>query len=489
MKFLFLAIAVIFCWACSPSQPSDQAAEAPEQPNILFIAVDDLRPEINSFGVAGIKTPNLDKLAATGLIFTRAYCNIPVCGASRASLLTGTRPTRNNFLGYDTWADKDLPDNLTLPEYFRQNGYHTISNGKIFHHGGDGEGSWTEKVWHPSHEDTLNNWRDYRSPENIALSLQNEGRGPAWEKSEVADEDYYDGKTARKTIDDLRRLKKEGKPFFLAAGFLKPHLPFNAPSKYWDYYNPAEIGLAPNPERNENVPEAAYHNFGELRGYTNIPRKGPLPDSLALKTRHGYYAATSYVDAQIGKVLDELEALDLYDNTIVILWGDHGWNLGEHGLWCKHCNFNTSLNAPIMLRVPWKQGGQKTQALTEFVDIYPTLCELANLPLPSHLDGKSFTPLLDDPDQSIKNEVISKYFNGVSIRTNQYLYTEWLDQQGNVYARMLFDHDKDPQENVNLAEDEAYQEMVIKLSQQMRDNWGKNFFDTLEVKSTALLSK
>ncbi len=211
-------------------------------------------------------------------------------------------------------------------------------------------------------------------------------------------------------------------------------------------YDPQTIGLTNNPDRAKNSPEAAYHNFGELRNYDGIPAFGPLPDSLALKLRHGYYAATSYTDAQIGLLLDALDSLGLAENTIVILWGDHGWNLGEHGLWCKHCNFNTSLQTPLIIRAPGKPSGVKSAALTEYVDIYPTLCELAGLPLPEHLDGSSFASLFEQPEQPVKEQIVSKYFDGVSLRTNRYLYTEWLNKEGETYARMLYDHQNDPDE-------------------------------------------
>jgi arylsulfatase A-like enzyme len=477
MKFYYVFYWIIIA-AAFASCNSSVAEKEDNKPNILFIAVDDLRPELNCYGQTKMISPNIDRLAESGLMLTRAYCNVPVCGASRASLLTGTRPTRNNFLGYDTWADKDLPGNITLPEYFRQNGYYTASNGKIFHHLNDGEGSWNEPAWHPSQGDSLRNWRDYRTTVNIQISLTSgNGRGPAWEKSDVPDSAYFDGKTALKTIRDLAKLGKGEQPFFIAAGFLKPHLPFNAPAKYWDMYDPQTIGLTNNPDRAKNSPEAAYHNFGELRNYDGIPAFGPLPDSLALKLRHGYYAATSYTDAQIGLLLDALDSLGLAENTIVILWGDHGWNLGEHGLWCKHCNFNTSLQTPLIIRAPGKPSGVKSAALTEYVDIYPTLCELAGLPLPEHLDGSSFASLFEQPEQPVKEQIVSKYFDGVSLRTNRYLYTEWLNKEGETYARMLYDHQNDPDEKVNIAEEHENKALVEELAAKLRQNWGKNFQD------------
>ncbi|MHC4742749.1 MAG: sulfatase, partial [Planctomycetota bacterium] len=307
-----------------------------KRPNVLFIAVDDLRPQLGCYGHKQMISPNIDRLAAEGVTFLRSYCQVPVCGASRASLLTGTRPTRNRFLGYATWAEKDYPGATVLPKHFKSNGYHTISNGKIFHHRTDCKDGWSEPAWHPRGD---GNWRNYVTTESKRIARGNSGGGPAYESADVPDNAYFDGKIADKGISDLRCLKDMDKPFFLALGFLKPHLPFNAPKKYWDMYKREEIDLADNPFRPKGAPDAALHNWGELRSYAGIPKKGPLSEDMARTLVHGYYACVSCTDAQIGRVLDELKRLGLDDNTIVVLWGDHGWNLGEHGLWCKHCNF------------------------------------------------------------------------------------------------------------------------------------------------------
>lgn len=427
------------------------AARRPDKPNVLFFAVDDLRPELACYGRNQVISPNIDRLAADGVAFNRAYCQSPVCGASRASLLSGIRPTAERaFKGYSHHADKDWGAPLSLPKHFRQHGYYTISNGKVYHHRDDGAGSWSEDAWRPRGQ-----WvgRGYVSPENRAIArLDEKGVGPAYENADVDDSVYPDGAIADKTISDLKRLKEMDKPFFLAAGFLKPHLPFNAPKKYWDLYNHDEIELADNPYRPKDAPDAAIHNWGELRQYHGIPKKGALSDEMARTLIHGYYACTSFTDAQIGRVLDELDRLGLRDNTVIVLWGDHGWNLGEHTLWCKHCHFQTSLVAPLIVSVPWIEGGARTDALTEFVDIYPTLCELAGLSAPEHLEGRSFVPLLRDPDRPGKKAIYSRYFNGQSVRTDRYCYTEWAKGSARPYARMLYDHKLDPDENVNIAE-------------------------------------
>ncbi len=435
-------------------------AQQSNKPNVLFIAVDDLRPQLGCYGHKQMISPNIDRLAADGVTFTRAYCQVPVCGASRASLLTGVRPTRDRFVGYDTWAEKDLPGALSVAEHFKNNGYHTISNGKIFHHARDCHDSWSEAAWRPRGA-----WRDYQLDENKEIASQSpKHAGPPYEAADVADNAYYDGKVADKGISDLRRLKKMDKPFFLALGFFKPHLPFNAPQKYWDMYKRDEIDMADNPFRPKGAPDAAMHNWGELRAYHGIPRKGRLSDDLARTLVHGYYACVSYTDAQIGRVMAELDRLGLRDNTVVILWGDHGWNLREHGLWCKHCNFETSLHSPLILAGRGIRSGVRTKALTEYLDIYPSLCELCDIPIPGHAEGKSFVPLLKDPNRPWKKAAFSRFFNGDSVRTDRYLYTEWRGKTGDRYARMLYDHWHDPKENVNIAEKPENAELVWRLS-------------------------
>ncbi len=274
---------------------------------------------------------------------------------------------------------------------------------------------------------------------------------------------------ADKGISDLRRLKQTDRPFFLALGFLKPHLPFNAPRKYWDLYKREEIDLADNPFRPKGAPDAALHNWGELRAYEGIPKKGPLPESIARTMVHGYYACVSYTDAQIGRVLAELDRLGLRDNTIVVLWGDHGWNLGEHGLWCKHCNFETSLHSPLIVRAPGVKAGTRTDALTEYLDIYPSLCGLCELPLPVHLQGRSFVPLMKNPNLPWKKMVFSRFYDGDSVKTDRYRYTEWRRKDGEVYAQMLYDHHIDPFENVNISERSENKELVEKLSKMLEN--------------------
>ena len=446
-------------------------AAAGQKPNVLFIAVDDLRPQLGCYGHEQMISPNIDRLAGEGILFTHPYCQVPVCGASRASLLTGIRPTRNRFLNYNTWAEKDAPDSLSLPKHFKNNGYYTLSNGKIYHHKDDQRDGWSEEPWRPSPREG-GTWRDYLNPENQKIENENpEGRGPAYEIYDGGDFDYFDGRILKKCVSDLKRLKEKDQPFFLAAGFLKPHLPFNAPKRFWDLYDRNQINMADNPFRPKDAPDNAMHNWGELRNYHGIPPTGPLDDDFARTLVHGYYACVSYTDFLIGELLNELNRLGLRENTIVILWGDHGWNLREHGMWCKHCNFEPSLHSPLIVSAPGFRYNIQSSGLVEYVDIYPSLCELTGLPKPDHLQGSSFVPLMKEPNREWKRAVISRWQKGDSVRTQRYRYTEWTDDKGNVTARMLYDHKRDPMENINVAEQIEHRDRVQSMSDLLKNGW------------------
>ena len=309
-------------------------------------------------------------------------------------------------------------------------------------------------------------------------------RGPAFEGAEVPDNTFQDGKVAELAVSTLRDISQKKEPFFLAVGFIKPHLPFIAPKKYWDLYDPAKIQLATNPFRPKDAPEYAILSGGELRNYHGIP-EGHVPDDLARQLKHGYYAAISYMDAQVGKVLAELDRLDLRKNTIVILWGDHGWKLGEHDAWCKHSNSENDTNTALLLSVPgMKNAGAKTNSIVEFVDIYPTLADLAGLPLPKHLEGVSFKPVLDDPNRPWKSAAFSQYprsagkseigqLMGYAMRTERYRFVVWVarDDHSKIDAIELYDHTLDPQENTNIAKTPGNNELVDKLLVQWRQGW------------------
>ena len=433
-----------------------------QQKNVLFIAVDDLRPELGCYGHPLIKSPNIDQLASSGVRFTRSYCNIAVCGASRASIMSGVRPSQTLFVGHDCYLDQHLPGTVSLPMHFRNNGYQTISLGKVFHHQNDSKGSW-DTNWRP---ETIKgvSWRDYQLPENIAADKSEKSRGEPYERADVADEAYFDGKIAVKAIAELKACSKSGKPFFMAVGFLKPHLPFNAPSKYWDLYPEKDIRLPDRMQKPEDAPDVAMHSFGELRAYAGIPATGPVSDEMALKLIQGYYACVSYTDAQIGKLLDTLEELGLAENTIVVLWGDHGWQLGEHGLWCKHCNFEKVLHTPLIIRAPGHKPGIVASQLVEYVDLYPSLCELTGLLKPFHLQGNSLVPLLDGGNPTWKDAVFCRWVKGETIITQSHAYTEWFENQDQQpFARMLYNHKTDANENVNVSEQAENKQLTENL--------------------------
>jgi arylsulfatase A-like enzyme len=429
----------------------ESTAEIAPRPNVLFIAVDDLRPELGCYGNKLIQTPNMDRLAAEGVRFERCYAQVPVCGASRGSLLTSLPPTRTRFRGALVEVDKEAPGIVTLPQYFKHHGYTTVGIGRIFHLVADSPQSWSEPAWRPNSL-PADDWRNYLHPDNLALAKQNNLNGPAFERADVPDHAYYDGQFTERAIARLKTLKAEGNPFFLALGFLKPHLPFNAPAKYWDLYPANTISLAANPYRSRGAPDATFHQWGELRSYLGIPKQGPLDEETARNLVHGYYAATSYTDALVGKVLAELDRLGLRQNTIVVLWGDNGFLLGEHGLWTKHCNFEAALRVPLLISAPGIPAGKVSGSLVQLMDLYPTLCDLCRLPQPTGLAGTSLAQVLRQPTTRPHDAVFSRWQDSDSVRTARFRYTEWTDNAGRVVTRMLYDHQADPGENENVAE-------------------------------------
>ncbi|WP_299461372.1 sulfatase, partial [uncultured Gimesia sp.] len=302
--------------------------------------------------------------------------------------------------------------------------------------------------------------------------LGNKKKGPAWEAADVPDNAYMDGVLTEKAIETLQKLNKQEQPFFLAVGFFKPHLPFIAPQKYWDLYDHDKIQLPENYKVPQDAPEESIHNFGELRAYAGIPPKGPVTEETARNLIHGYYACVSYTDAQIGKLLAELDRLKLSDNTIVVLWGDHGWNLGDHTLWCKHSCYESSLQIPLIVRGPGIKGGQRRTPLIESIDVYPSLCDLTGIPQPAHLKGQSFVGLMRDPDIKWKQAAVSRYKNGDTIRTDQFRYSEYTLPKGKLTSRMLYDHTTDPKENVNVSQTQT--DAVRDLSEQLNQLKGRN---------------
>lgn len=451
------------------------------QPNILMIAVDDLRPELRCYGVEQVHSPNLDRLASQSLLFNRAYCMVPTCGASRASLMTSIRPAQGRFMTHLASAEKEAPGIVTLNTQLKQHGYVTLSNGKVFHHPEDNAAGWSEPAWRPGEAAAgapapTPKKKGGKGKAKAAATTKDEkskSRGRPYGISDLSDDEQSDGQVALKTIADLRRMKEGGQPFFIAAGFFKPHLPFICPKKYWDLYPEGTFKLPANYHPPKDAPPVSVHNSGELRAYTGVPKNGPLPDAMALEMLRGYHACVSFTDAQIGRVLDELERLDLAKNTIVILWGDHGWNLAEHTLWCKHSCYETSMRVPLMIRAPGFDGGRKTEALTELIDVYPTLCELAGVPVPAHVQGRSLVPLLTDPTQPWKTQAIGRFTNGDTIRTDTHRFTEYSSHDQGAFARMMYDHRADPGENVNISEQVGQSSIVDDLTTRLRAGKGK----------------
>ncbi len=516
---------------------SASIAFAADKPNVLFIAIDDLRPELGCYGSPIAVTPNLDAIANDGLLFNRAYCQQAICRPSRASLMTGMRPEStglfHNYVGL-----RDLqPDILTLPQHLIAYGYETSYVGKIFHQGDtDEEHSWSHKPvkWI---KEIKKPQGPYRLPENVKLRADNFkamyakygeaarrglASGPAYEKADVPDHAYPDGHNTLLAIATLKQLAKNNKPFFLGMGYKLPHLNWCAPAKYWDLYDPNKIPMAKEVNAPTQGAAMGLHASFELRTRSNIPKSGPIEADLARTLKHAYLASTSYVDAQIGLLLKTLEEVGVRDNTIVIVWGDHGWHLGDMGVWGKATNYEIATRVPMMIWTPdMKSRGAKTDALVELVDIFPTLCELTGVPVPQRMEGHSFVPLLESPSREWKRAAFSQYPNpalrewaanplspgmretwfgplikeveqriikqqgdkwdrelfekhlmGYTMRTDRYRFVVWRDHRSlratPVYVE-LFDHKTDPNETNNIAGD--HPQLVERLTKQLDAGW------------------
>lgn len=446
-----------------------------KRPNVLFIAVDDLRTELGAYGSRAI-TPNIDRLADMGVQFNRAYCNQAVCGASRVSLMTGLYPefTDERTFHVTNWRERH-PDVVTLNQLFWESDYATVGVGKIYH-------KWSGAELDPEH------WTDYLEPEGVqyvnesTMKLAKQQaeaygkklrRGPLTEAgtSEGAEDTYLDGVRATEGARLIKELASSDQPYFLAVGFSKPHLPFSAPKRFWDLYDRKDFQMPENLGLPPGYPEyAANQNPEEMRHYSDTPFRGlneagepavypkEFPEELNLRLIHGYHAAVSYTDRNVGKLLEALEASGEADNTVIALWSDHGWKLGDHSTWCKHTNFEIDTRVPLIIVDPRKQSARgTTEALTELIDLYPTLAELCALDAPKHLQGKSLVPVLNNPAKKHRDYAYSSYPHkgqtvmGHSIRNTRYRYTEWWDKETDkVLAAVLTDLKKDPGETTNL---------------------------------------
>ena len=457
--------------------------------NILFISVDDLRTEINCYGQSQMKTPHMDLLAREGFLFNRTYVQQAICMASRASILTGIRPENRKLYNCKS-LEELVPDIKTLNEHFEQNGYLVEAIGKVYHHKADHLAQFGER-WH----DPRDQWegRGYVSDEAIAEIAANtrfnsgkSSRGPAYEMADVADNQYIDGANTDYAISKLKMLSNQNAPFFMAMGFHKPHLPWCAPKKYWDMYPVDEIDLSEAPELPHNLTPYSLTNWGELRNYFGIPQgKEKISDELAIQLRRAYFACVSYVDAQLGRLLEALEQNGLEDNTIVVLWGDHGFKLGDHQAWSKHTTFEVDTKVPLIIRTPGQNNpGRHINSLTELVDLYPTLCDLVDIDPPAHLEGQSLKSLME-LESNEKREAAysifprnrtedSKTITGFSMRTDQFRYTEWIHlASGRILAKELYDHHQDPLENENRIDLDLYSDHLESLSSKLHQKYDR----------------
>lgn len=449
----------VFCSVVILFAASIATAQTPPK-NVLFIGVDDLRLDLGCYGDDFMQTPNIDALARQGLVFENAYCQQAICAASRISLMTGMRPDTTGVYDLDHPLNETLPNAMSMPRFFQKNGYRTVSLGKIYHHRKDDQAYWdvVDGCSQPA----------YAAPETLALitertkqarakklkgkALRQFIKGPAFENGDVSDSAYTDGVIADTAIKQLRQ--KDKRPFFLAVGFKKPHLPLVAPKKYWDLYDPAAIEI-PSRQSPVGVAEQATTSWGELRSYTGIPAKGDLSDEQTRSMIHAYRACVSYVDAQVGRVLEELDRQGLRENTIIVFWSDHGWKLGEYGDWCKHTNFELDTHVPLIFSGPGIPTKTRSTALVEYIDIYPTLAQWCGLPIPQTCEGESLLPIFADPSLPGKQAALSQYPRGgmgYSIRSGNWRYTRWQQKDGKVVARELYDHSQSDVAAKNVAE-------------------------------------
>jgi iduronate 2-sulfatase len=469
-------------------------AEAATPPNVLFISADDMRFELGAHGAPWVQTPHLDRLAAQGAILLQAHCQYPQCAPSRASVFTGRRPDTTRV--YDVFAHfrPALPDVVTLPQLFKQHGYSARAFGKVYHTNLDDAASWSvpheEPQLPPIHY--ANAATAARIAEKVAAAARMPGLtprqraqaayGPAWEAEDLPDSAYHDGQVTDRAIAALGEYARQNAPFFLAVGYRKPHLPFVAPKRYWDLYDPAQLPLAVNPGFPDGAPPCGPVDGGEFRAYENMPAyPTPMPDAEARRLKHGYYACVSFVDAQVGRLVAELDRLGLANNTLVVFWSDHGFHLGEQAHWGKWSPYEWDTRSPLLLCGPGVPAGVATPALIEFVDIYPTVAELAGLPAPQGLEGVSFAPLLRDPGRPWKSAVFSQVLRfrpegnlmAVTMRTERHRLTRWTDEsdRARVHFIELYDRTTNPDEMRNIADDPAHAAVLAELLRQFDAGW------------------
>jgi iduronate 2-sulfatase len=513
MKYLYtwlipsIAVLVLGC-----QQPKPENS----RPNVLFISIDDLRPALGAYGDSTAITPNIDQLASEGMTFRQTFSQVAVCAPSRASLMLGVRPDSTRVWHLGDQFRKINPNAVTMPQYFAKHGYYTVNLGKIFHNYMPDSISWDEPDLRPERykkPDWLN--RDgetfYISEEvNKMQAIKRDSllklrpvryadgwnTGPAWEAADVHDTMYYDGAQSELAKRKLTELAQKKTPFYMGLGFFRPHLPFAVPKKYWDIYDANRIPIAANPNAPENAPLFTMNSMYELRGYDGFHHIGHPASGYRISAdtarilKHGYYASVSYVDALLGNLIEHMKELGIYENTIIILWGDHGWKLGDMNSWGKMTNYNIDLRVPMIIRYPNQDNpGARTFALTELIDMFPSLCELAGIEVPDYLQGTSFVPLIKNPEQNWKEAAFSQFhrrpkvsadgqrYMGYSINTVRYHYIEWYTwdhksgKRGQFIDRELYDRSEDPNETTNIASKPGLEETIQDLSTLLEKGW------------------
>lgn len=488
------------------------------KPNILFISIDDLRQTLGAYGDSIAVTPNIDKFASEGMTFRKTFSQVAVCAPSRASLMTGLRPDSTRVWHLGDKFRQINPNTVTMPQYFSKFGYHTVNIGKIFHNYMPDSISWDEPDLRPVRY-LQKNWlkRDGETfyideKINISQAIKRDSllkirpkryadgwnTGPAWEAKNVHDTMYYDGSQNELAKKTLSRLSKQKKPFYMGLGYFRPHLPFAVPKKYWDIYDSKKIPLAANLDVPINAPNHTMNSMYELRHYDGFNQIGHpqsdyrMDENTSRKLKHGYYASVSYVDALLGNLFSHMKKIGLYENTIIILWGDHGWKLGDHNSWGKMTNYNIDLKVPMIIRYPNQENrGSQTFEITELIDMFPSLCELAEIKVPDYMQGTSFVPLIKNPKRSWKKAAFSQFhrrpkvsadgkrYMGYSINTKEYHYIEWYSWfhktgiRGKLKSIELYDSKNDPNETINIAQNQKLSKVIKELSIELNEGWKK----------------
>ena len=513
---LILSFLLLYSCDNQKKKASVSEASAEQRPNIIFLSIDDLRPDVGAYGNKQIKTPHIDALASTSMVMLNTHSQSAVCAPSRASTMLGYRPdsTRVWHLG-DKFREIN-PDAVTMPQYFSKAGYYTVNIGKIFHNYMPDSISWDEPDLKPFPYNTEDyalrdaetyyyteaaledqkNQREILLEKRKGQNVYGDGwnRGPAIEDADVPDSLYYDAMQTTLALETIDKIKDKKEPFFMGLGFYRPHLPFVVPKKYWDLYPVGSVSPAANPKLPKNAPVMSANSNYELRAYTHPykigrPEDEPLPETYADSLKRGYYASVSFVDDCVGRLVEGLKERGLYENTIIVLWGDHGWKLGDHNGWGKMTNFYIDTHVPLIIKKANQTEGKRIEALSELVDIFPTLCDISGVEKADYFQGTSLDPLFSDPNLEWKNAVFTQFrrrpkvskdgneYMGYSMQTKQYHYIEWFKwdnekkEKGEYAATELYDHAVDPNETINIAGQSGQEQNVEKLSEQLKKGW------------------